>query len=255
MRLPAPTKLLKLNIDANRPNRYVALLICVVAMTTVAPLVDHQLWTRVLFDCFALLSLLTACLAVETTRSKLTALFVLAGIGCLMWCGSFWNHIYPFGTDAYEIACYGVMLVFFAVVCGIMLRDVYTGDVTANDICGAICVYLLLGFCFAIIHLMIFVADSSAYKDSSTANPDAVSSLPIARRHMYPTFVYYSFCTMSTVGYGDITPVGRVARTMSWLEAVAGQIYLTVLVARLVGLQIANATNSKNDGGKSLKES
>ena len=57
----------------------------------------------------------------------------------------------------------------------------------------------------------------------------------------YPLFIYFSFSTMSTLGYGDIVPVSRLARSLSWLEALTGQLYLTILVARLVGLHIANA--------------
>ncbi|MFN2352708.1 MAG: ion channel, partial [Kiritimatiellia bacterium] len=54
-------------------------------------------------------------------------------------------------------------------------------------------------------------------------------------------FFYFSFITMTTVGYGDITPVSNIATSLSALEAVTGQIYLTVLVARLVALNITCA--------------
>jgi hypothetical protein len=50
-------------------------------------------------------------------------------------------------------------------------------------------------------------------------------------------FTYYSFATLTTLGMGDITPKSPLARTLSWLEAVLGQIYLAVLVARLIALQ------------------
>jgi voltage-gated potassium channel Kch len=52
---------------------------------------------------------------------------------------------------------------------------------------------------------------------------------------------YFSFMTLTTVGYGDIVPHSTAARTLAGLEAVTGQIYLTVLVARLVGLHIVHA--------------
>jgi hypothetical protein len=48
-------------------------------------------------------------------------------------------------------------------------------------------------------------------------------------------FTYYSFITLTTVGYGDVTPVSAPARTCAWLEALSGQFYLAVLVAGLVG--------------------
>ncbi len=54
--------------------------------------------------------------------------------------------------------------------------------------------------------------------------------------------IYYSFVTMTTLGYGDIVPVNPAARMLSVLQALTGQLYLVVLVARLVGLHIAHST-------------
>ena len=52
--------------------------------------------------------------------------------------------------------------------------------------------------------------------------------------------MYFSFVTLTTLGYGDITPVNSFARSLAYLEAAAGQIYLTVLIASLVGMHIAS---------------
>jgi hypothetical protein len=65
-----------------------------------------------------------------------------------------------------------------------------------------------------------------------------------------PVLVYYSFVTMTTVGYGDITPVSPPARTLSWLEAMMGQFYIAVLVAALVGIRISQGMVGKNNGQK-----
>jgi hypothetical protein len=58
---------------------------------------------------------------------------------------------------------------------------------------------------------------------------------------------YFSFTTLTTLGYGDIVPHSAGARTLAVLEAVTGQIYLTVLVARLVGLYIVHESNRRNE--------
>ncbi len=55
---------------------------------------------------------------------------------------------------------------------------------------------------------------------------------------------YFSFETLTTLGYGDIVPRSPAARMLATIEAVMGQIYLTVLIARLVGLHIAHASSS-----------
>jgi voltage-gated potassium channel Kch len=62
--------------------------------------------------------------------------------------------------------------------------------------------------------------------------------------------LYFSYVTLTTLGYGDISPVKDPARTLAFLEAVTGQLYLVVLVARLVGLHIAHKTVQRMDGEK-----
>ena len=57
--------------------------------------------------------------------------------------------------------------------------------------------------------------------------------------------MYFSFVTLTTLGYGDITPVNSFARSLAFLEAAMGQIYLTVLIASLVGVHISTSTKGK----------
>ena len=57
--------------------------------------------------------------------------------------------------------------------------------------------------------------------------------------------MYFSFVTLTTLGYGDITPVNTFARTLAYLEAAIGQLYLTVLIASLVGIHISTSTQDK----------
>ena len=59
-------------------------------------------------------------------------------------------------------------------------------------------------------------------------------------------FEYYSFVTLTTLGYGDITPVSRVAQTVSVLEAVVGQLYLVVVIASFVGMYISKRSSNSN---------
>jgi len=60
----------------------------------------------------------------------------------------------------------------------------------------------------------------------------------------FSDFMYYSYVTLSTLGYGDITPISPFARTLSFMQAVTGQLYLTIMVAGLVGKAI-NSSNHK----------
>jgi hypothetical protein len=111
--------------------------------------------------------------------------------------------------------------------------------VTFNTVCASLCIYLLLGVLWALGYSVIDHLDPAAFQ-SSTPNERVGSFMQIGKGE--PTAVlYFSFATLTTLGYGDIVPVSPIARTLATLEAIAGQLYLAVLVARLVGLHIAES--------------
>ena len=83
---------------------------------------------------------------------------------------------------------------------------------------------------------LMMIPQCVAYAAVAAAVPDAFTGLP---RHdnQAADWVYFSFVTLTTVGYGDIVPVARSARTLAILEALVGQLYPAVIIARLVSLQ------------------
>ncbi len=230
--------LLRIIKDVLGPRHYLALLISLLSLTLVAPLVDHDIWTRVVVSSFLALSLLTASLTVKRSGSSRFVSFSLVLLSAFMWTLAFTCNFPPFNTLYFQIASFAVTLLFFITAGSIMWQDIFSGEPTANRICGAVCLYLLIGFCFAMLHVMIILASPTAYKDSLVTSQSLTTANELTARHRYPVFVYFSFCTLTTAGYGDIIPVSRLARSVSWLEAVTGQLYLAILVARLVGLHI-----------------
>jgi voltage-gated potassium channel len=139
------------------------------------------------------------------------------------------------------MATFAVTLLFFIATGSVMWRDIFSGAATTNRICGAVCLYLLIGFCFAMVHMIVALQNPNAYKDTLRPPQHNVG----IHRH-YPFFVYFSFCTLTTVGYGDVSPASRLSRTLAWVEALTGQLYLAILVARLVGMHIVTAKTSKS---------
>lgn len=130
---------------------------------------------------------------------------------------------------------------FLFLVANTILRTVLRQPrVTADAIYGAVSVYLLLGLIFAFGFSFLYAMDPSALAMVSEP-PRGLDSV-----HQLSTFVYYSFVTLTTLGYGDVTPISALARSVALLEAVLGQLYLVVLIARLVGLQIAHELASVN---------
>ncbi len=108
-------------------------------------------------------------------------------------------------------------------------------EVSRDTLVGGICVYLLIGLCFALLYILMNEATPGSFEKAGH---------PILRTPNRPSLIptellYYSFVTLTTLGYGDITPVGDVPQMFSAAEAVVGQLYLTIFVARLVALYVS----------------
>lgn len=100
--------------------------------------------------------------------------------------------------------------------------------VTFETIQGGIAVYFLMGLSWALLYRLVLLFEPDAL---ALVNPAAA----------FPDLVYFSFTTLATLGYGDNLPVSWMARNLTILESTLGQIFLIVLIARLVGLHITHA--------------
>lgn len=127
-------------------------------------------------------------------------------------------------------------LIAFLLVCiSYTLRQVLFGtEIDPNRLIGAVCIYLLLGVIWALVYSLVDLADPASFAgiDAST------------RAGWDSGWIYFSFVTLTTLGYGDITPVTATARSLAYTEAIAGQFYIAVLVAGLVGAYISDHQKS-----------
>ncbi|REJ65717.1 MAG: two pore domain potassium channel family protein [Planctomycetota bacterium] len=129
--------------------------------------------------------------------------------------------------------------VFFAFVSYHLLCAVLDDrQVTLDTIVGAVCLYLLAGLLWTYLYSTIILLSPSAFQLATAVDPPRASPFGNAG---FQQLVYLSFVTMTTLGYGDITPVSAPAQTASYFQAVFGQLFLVVFVARLVALHIAVA--------------
>ncbi len=120
----------------------------------------------------------------------------------------------------------GSYAVFLFISVGAMIGKIFTQThVTKDIIRGGIAVYFLLGIFWACLYRLLLHFDPQAL---AISNYDG----------KFSTMLYFSFTTLTTLGYGDIVPVAWQARSLTILESTIGQIYMTVLIARLVGLHL-----------------
>lgn len=123
-----------------------------------------------------------------------------------------------------------------------MLRGVLRQkSVTSETISMSISVYLLLAFTWGLLYAVIFLLQPGAF--SIAGLPPPTPGHPIDPQPLFPILSYFSLITLSTVGYGDITPLSLQARLAAAAEGITGQFYLAILVARLVGMQMSQPSN------------
>jgi hypothetical protein len=120
----------------------------------------------------------------------------------------------------------GAGLVFFLLVIRYSVRQVLLeGEVDLNKIIGSVCIFLLLALLWAIIYQFVEVLTPGSFSNITSADGQVE----------YDKFVYFSLVTLTTLGYGDITPTTPLSGVLAALEAVVGVFYIAILVATLVG--------------------
>jgi hypothetical protein len=138
-------------------------------------------------------------------------------------------------TRTLAIAGYVLASLFLAYLAWLLFLHIISAKrVDANTVFAGISVYLLLGWIFGLIYGLMYLAlDSAAFSGAI--------DLTIRLRSQA---TYYSFVTLTTLGYGDIAPAAEPVRAIAIFEAITGQLYLVVMIARLVALHIAHAGGS-----------
>ncbi|EMI42269.1 potassium channel family protein [Rhodopirellula sp. SWK7] len=108
-----------------------------------------------------------------------------------------------------------------------------------NRIIGAVCIYFIIGLLFALLYSLLETFQPESFSLSMYENDAA------GHQDRFGQLLYFSNVTLTTLGYGDIQPVSRPARSFATLEALIGQLYLAIVIARLVGVHIANASRTR----------
>ena len=144
-----------------------------------------------------------------------------------------------------RIIDHATSVVFLSFVIGVLLtRILRQQDVTTDTIYGGICVYLLAGVVWAYAYDLIETVVPGSFRFGEGPLPDGFSALAQAERSR--RFFFFSFVTLTTLGYGDITPVTQQSRAIAILEAVAGPLFMAIFIARLVGLHMVQARRERD---------
>ena len=210
--------------------RYPTILIAIVGLWLISPLSYVLGIDRYLGLFFITLLVASSAYASTDHRNTYLVVIILGAVLAVL----VWLRVGLAYKSQIELAHSLVGLMFFSMVAFIMLRDILTGNhkVDLSLIMGAVCVYLLIGVTFEYLFELMFFFNPTSFNG---VTKESLETSP---------FFYFSIVTLTTLGYGDISPATRITRSLASFEAVVGQIYLTVLVARLVGMFASNSAKA-----------
>ena len=184
--------------------------------------------------------LVAAVIAIGAKRGVLitaTLLLIPAIIGRWL------SYVYPQTVHPYFFLGFGIAFMTFVVIklLGYVLRSM---RVDIEVLCAAISVYLLLGLIWSLAYAFLGMVSPDSFAFAATGHSSG-------RMDRFNAF-YFSFVTLSTVGFGDVTPVSRLARTLAVMEAVTGTFYVAILIARLVAMYVPASRSRAQDESRRL---
>jgi len=191
------------------------------------PLLNQDLIGRVLFYIYYFLLLSSGIpYLIAHKRSFILILLLISPLILLF--SEFFSH------SVILMICADLSMAYYCVCLGaiILIRTFTQKNITIYRVQGGLIVYMLISFLFALLYHMVFIIYGSA----------SFNGLTIGMR---TDFMYFSLSTLTTAGYGDITPVNSLARSLANLESLTGQLFPSILIARLVSLQFLNPPASQ----------
>ena len=203
-------------------NKYTQLLIVLVINFVSAPFLNGiigGLFSSAIFLCATIIIVRTFSL-----HQKLFRLYLgIAGLAFVLETVTRFGWYSPQGIFSLFFI-QAIFAIYLGVAVLLILRDIlFCQRITADTIRGGICVYFLIGFVWALFYGIVASFDPQAF------------SQPLIGRESYSRVIYFSFVTLTTLGYGDIIPVSPLATMLTNLEAIIGQMYPAILISILVG--------------------
>ncbi len=221
-------------------HRYTVLLIFIVIFLTVVPFIAGD--ELAIFSARLVLSviLVYGIYAGGRMRWDLVPASVL-GIPVLVG-----RWLPQYSTDIRVFLAIDILTAVFLLYLTIMILNqvLSARRVTLDTIAGAVCAYLLIGLAWAFVYRAMFAINPHTFLFASGSFGNIFED-DMRSRPRLTHFAYYSFATLTTTGFGDITPASGASRGLSVLEAIAGQFFIAVLIARLVSLELIHSRGDR----------
>ncbi len=215
-------------IEAFLKGRFSAMLVSLTLLFLVSPLIPNdQVFAEKIFGVFILVVLASCLKAISHSRKFFIfmVLFTLLNLGV----GSFeiFSEMEPHNFKSMVLV--GRTLYFIAVFFSIMRYVLDSSLVTGDKICGAISAYMVMGIAWTFVYALFYHLNPESFQVPEEWVTQGINS---------NWTMYFSFTTLTTLGYGDLVPKTPAAQSYAIMEAACGQIFLTVIIARLIALHI-----------------
>jgi len=203
------------------------LLMSLLTSLILLPFLEHLGSNRLLLRFFMTVTIAAAIFTNRQGHSLRIPVLVLASVSVpVAWISAFVDSLLLFRAHCL------LFCAFFGISGGLVILACFRQRfATLDAVLGAISAYLLIGLSWSFAYWAIAQADAASFSWPPEMMVGISQDEPI---RIFPKVVYYSMVTMSTLGYGDITPLSSVACTLAWIQSVTGQFYVAVLVAWLV---------------------
>ncbi len=204
-------------------NRFLFLLFALIILLLGYPYMPDNQLGAFLGGMMSLLLLIAAIFAVRTHKHALIGASVLALIVIIL---SVWAFVS--GVRGHPLVEAAFFLFYTLTTIVIFVEVIREKEVTRNILIGVVCVYLLIGTAFATLYDFVETIRPGSFQFNTINAGDA----PMRWRNL----LYYSFTTLTTTGYGDITPASTHAQSLSIIEGIIGVLFVAVFVARLISM-------------------
>ncbi len=213
------------HVKGNRStsNRFLLLLFALIILLLGYPYMPDNQLGAFLGGMMSLLLLVASIFAVRTHKH---ALFGACGLALIVIILSVWAFVS--GVRGHPLVEAAFFLFYALITTVIFVEVIREKDVTRNILLGVVCVYLLIGTAFATLYDFVETIHPGSFQFNTINAGDA----PMRWRNL----IYYSFTTLTTTGYGDVTPASTHAQSLSIIEGIIGVLFVAVFVARLIGM-------------------
>jgi len=187
--------------------------------------ISHQFFDvssqRLMLSCIAMVLLFSVFGVKENLNYRKPAVF-LPVVSCIFILIAYQVNSFYF----YLFQIFTLMLFFIYMAYHVAIQVIFTGPVDINKIMGSVCLYYLIGLTFALLYTFCQMTIGPAFQGVENTHEWYL---------LLPDYIYYSFVILTTVGFGDITPIQPITKFLAYFEALIGQFYIAILVASLVG--------------------